>query len=367
MPRKPEPRRACIALADWPAPDHAAWQQAIAGRMRALGAYSYARRVKMSSIEKAREGYGRWLGFLRHVGQLDAFASLSQRLTPERLNDYLYELIALDNADHSITGRFQELQSALRIMEPRGDHGWITRPGGVSLRSLLPMKSRHLTLHHPADLFLWGLELMQSADDRSGPKRRQVQLRDGLLICVEALRGLRLRTVHSLELGRSILRDPDTGLWHLDIPPEDVKNERYIATALIRILTPWLDRYVAVERQELLQGKASTAFWINWGGQQLGKVGIDKRIRWWSTKRFGADHAFGTHRFRHCIGSTTPLLLPNHPALAATLLQISQGVLQKNYDRSNDIEAFRQFHAAIDAQRKKLAPRAPNLFDKQDS
>lgn len=91
---------------------------------------------------------------------------------------------------------------------------------------------------------------------------RGTQLRHGLLICIEALRGLRLRSVLSLRLGDSIWRDPEDGLWHLRLLPEGVKNHRYVEGALTRILALWIDRYVEVERQEMLRGAVTDAFWV---------------------------------------------------------------------------------------------------------
>jgi len=59
---------------------------------------------------------------------------------------------------------------------------------------------------------------------------------------------------------------------------------------------PYLQRYLDVEREELLQGQQHTWFWVNWGGDRLDYRGIDKRIRWLSEKEFGK--AFGPHTFR---------------------------------------------------------------------
>lgn len=367
MPRKHDPRRACLKLHEWPAAVREAWLAAIAARSVMLGPHPYARSLDADSVDKAREGMGRYLGFLRHTAQLDPGAHPAELATAERLNDYFHELLELHNADYTVYGRFQELQMALRITDPDGEHRWITNPNGLSLRFQLPMEKRSFTLHHPADLCLWGVELMDGALALNGPDRRRVQFRDGLLIAMEALRGLRLRTVLSLKLGISIWRDDDTGRWHLDVPPEDVKNEKYIETRLPAILDQWVDRYVNVERRELLEGNHSDAFWINWGGKPLRSQGLDKRIRWWSGKKFGPAEAFGTHRFRHCIASTAPLLIPEHPGLGASMLRITHKVFREHYDRSEDVLAFREFNKVVDEERRRDAPLVRDLFDQGDT
>lgn len=362
MPRIFDTRTQCLKLPEWPTSPREAWEIATRQRSVRLSSHGYARGLAERSFGKHHDGFGRYLGFLRFTDRLHHASRLQECVTPALLDDYFRELLDVGNGDFTVIGRFEELQAAMRIMDPRGDYAWITNPNGQSLRESLPMRRRELRLHHPADLFLWGLELMEGALRLNGPKRRQVQLRDGLLIAMEAFRGLRLRTILSLRLDDSIYKEADTGTWRLAIPPEDVKNARYIDGALVDILTPWLDRYVTMERRELLKGNQSAAFWINWGGKPLGEVGLDKRIRWWTTKRFGADGAFGTHRFRHCLASTLPLVAPEHPTLASTLLRISHGVMRKHYDRSEDILAFRKFHAAVDAERETAKEVVRDLF-----
>ncbi|WP_158537369.1 site-specific integrase [Humitalea rosea] len=325
-----------------------------------------ATRLAARSLHKFRGGYGRWLGFLQSSGRLDADAPAAARATPENLEAFLWELLALGNADFTIAGRFDELRNALVLLDPSSDHREVTRPNGQSLRAWLPMVKRELVIHHPANLYLWGLQLMHRSRTLQGDTRRQVMLRDGLLICILAFRGLRLRSVLALTLGDNIDRDSETGLWHLNIAASDTKNGKYISAMLPEILAPWIDRYVQVERRELLDGSDSTAFWINWSGRKLEEKGLRKRIRWHSAKRFGEDGAFGTHRFRHCIATAAPLIHPDHPGLAASLLRITGTVMNAHYDRSGTVIAFASFHAALAAERLALAPAARHAFAEQD-
>lgn len=362
MPRHTDPRRRCLPTSEWPEHDRRLWEAARDPWQRRFG--DQPRQVKRAERAwvKVAGGWGRYLSFLAQRGWLDPHEAPWERATHERLDAFFFELIELENADYTVTGRFAEVQTALQVFQPRGDHRWVTHPHGIAISDHLPMRKRELTLYAPLDLFLWGLELMEKAKDLSGPRRRQVQMRDGLLIAILAFRGLRLRSVLSLTLGKNILRDPESGLWRVDLSPVDVKNERYINMCLPEILEPWLDRYVEVERQELLGGNQSDAFWINWGGKPLREKGLDKRIRWHSAKRFGQAETFGTHRFRHCIASALPMILPEHPGLAASILHISHGVLDKHYDRSSAVLAFRTYHAALAKELAATKPMAEKVF-----
>ncbi|MEI6159549.1 MAG: hypothetical protein WCP77_06935 [Roseococcus sp.] len=347
MPRHTDPRRRCLPIAEWPERDRELWEAARCPLQRRFGSQPRQVTHPKSIWHKLAGGWGRYLSFLAQQEWLDPGEAPWERVTPERLNAFFRELLDLDNADYTVIGRFAELQTSLKIFQPRGDHRWVTHPHGIPLSDQLEMRKRPITLHAPLDLFLWGLELMERAMTLPGPRRRQVQMRDGLLVALLAFRGLRLRSVLALTLGKNILRDPQTGLWRLELIPKDVKNSRYIFMRLPEILGPWLDRYMDVERRELLDSNTSDAAWINWAGKPLQEKGLDKRIRWLSAKRFGETEAFGTHRFRHCIASALPLILPEHPGLAAAILHISHGVADQHYDRSSAVLAFRAYHASV--------------------
>ncbi|WP_191085457.1 hypothetical protein [Roseococcus microcysteis] len=187
------------------------------------------------------------------MGLLDTNASPGARVTTERLAAYFDLLVELENRPYTILGRFQDLARALALLEPGTCFRHVTHPGGRPLREMLDLRSRDQEIHPPADLLLWGIELMEGALSRS-PRRRQVQMRDGLLIAILAFRGLRLGSVVSVTLDGSVRRDEPEGAWRLDIQGEDVKNSRYILAILPRLLGPWIDRYVEVERRELLAG-----------------------------------------------------------------------------------------------------------------
>src|SRR4051794_35515290 len=192
MPRIIDPRRRCLVLQDWPEPDRLSWEAAMRGRRGRFSTRGLAARLAADSVDKYYEGYGRWLGFLLYHGWLDPAVGPLERVTEERAAAYFDELAALGNSDYAIVGRFQELQASLRIMVPGAQVGWLSRPGGTPLRHRLAMEKRHFQVHHSATLYAWGKEMMERALTLPGPRRRQVMLRDGLLIAVLAAAGPRL-------------------------------------------------------------------------------------------------------------------------------------------------------------------------------
>lgn len=123
-----------------------------------------------------------------------------------------------------------------------------------------------------------------------------------------------------------------------------------------------LDRYVEVERAEVLGGQVEEALWINWDGRPLRTRGIEKRIRWWSEKRFGKGASFGPHRFRHCLATAAPIADPQAPTIGASVLGITARTATEAYDRGSCAAAATRFHADLAEERARTAALARNIF-----
>jgi site-specific recombinase XerD len=357
MSRRPvDPARQCLRPSEWPPLDRSLWEAALAP------ARSFDARppdLSPASLEKYAEGYGRWLGFLAWRGELDPGEHPAARLTMERASAYLAHLQATKNRDFTIVGRFAELRRAMELIARDCKWEWLTCPHGRPLRGHFAMRKRAFDVPLTRVLFAWGVEMMSTAITLSGADRRCVMLRDGLMISIFAARGIRHRSMASLELDRNLLRDGDG--WRIELAEQDVKTRRSIGFGLPSSLTPWIERYLGRERTELLQGRRTAALWINWSGEPLGYRGIDKRIRWWSAKRFGT--AFGPHRFRHALGTSATIEDPGAPGLGAALLGISAPVYQEHYNRAEDVIAAARFQNGVqrerDRTRVRQRPEAP--------
>ncbi len=353
-----DPRRQCLPSEDWPTVDRELWACSLRGGDD-LDDPACGASLSTGTLSKIIAGYGRWLGFLAYQRELDSEISPAARVTLVRVREYVRLMRAMGNRDHTVVGRMLDLRTALRIMMPEVDLGWLTAPGGISLRSRLPMAKRPIEVPHSRVLFQWGLEMMETAMRTSAPVRRSILYRDGLLIAILAARAPRLRSITALRVGRHIIRQD--GRFRMLLDPEDVKTKRPIEADLPASLTPYLERYLSVERTKLLAGQQHDWLWVNWDGNRLDRRGIDKRIRWWSAKRFGT--AFGPHRFRHAIGTTAPIEDPLNPGVAAAIMGISPGILEEHYNRADHVAAARRFHATLQDERQRTEPLARRSFD----
>jgi hypothetical protein len=185
-------------------------------------------------------------------------------------------------------------------------------------------------------------------------------LRDGVMIALLAARAPRLRSLTALRLGVNVHRDPEG--WRIDFGEGDIKTRAALSYGLPAALTLALDRYVAVERAELLAGRRDEALWIGWDGRAMGERGVEKRIRWWSAKRFGKGAAFGPHRFRYGIATLGPIKDPEAPAASAAVLGITAGTHRAAYDRGSRAIATKRFHDTLRTERAETATLARNVF-----
>lgn len=366
MNRQSPAARRCLKLVEWPVLDRERWMAALAQRnsppLLRRGPFD---EMRPASIAKAQDGYGRWLGFLEFVGKLEPEREPADRINLDRFMEYLELLRGNGNRGHTIYGRASELKSAMRCLAPNADFSWLTSPGGTPLHSFLDMQSQEVETHDPAELYRWGIELMEKAITLNGPIRRRVMLRDGLLVAILASRGIRLRTMTELKLNQNIFRRDDG--WFCYAEPEITKNKKPLAFSLRGSLTLWIDRYVKRERQELLGGKQHDAFWVNWNGDPLAQDGVTKRFYWLSEKRFGRAHWFGPHRARHSVITRVAEISPELYKAVPAMLSHTRRTAAEHYNHADGTASFQRFQEAVMDERRRTEALARNIFESRDS
>src|ERR1700730_5305811 len=92
---KKDPARCCLPVECWPDLDRRAWDAALrTGDVLELGGAGAD--WAPHSRRKIAKGYGRWLTWLQTRGLLDPRVVPSERVTAERVRDYVVELRALN-------------------------------------------------------------------------------------------------------------------------------------------------------------------------------------------------------------------------------------------------------------------------------
>ncbi len=280
---------------------------------------------------------------LAEAGELDPAVLPAARVTPARAKLFGKALRAGGNTNNSLHARFWEVRSALRVLQPDEDFAWLTAWLG-----LLPITLRDVEVFDSRALAAWGHQLMRSALAHPQPMVRQTRYRNGLMIAILAARAPRLRALAALRLGRQVLQGADGG-WQLSFKPQDIKTQRGVAYDVPDSLFANIDRYVAVERRELLCGRQHDWFWVNRHGDKLGIRGIEGVIRRGSGEQFGT--VFGPHRFRHSLATTAAYADPSNPGLAASVLAISDQVNAAHYNQARKADAMRRFQLHVQKER----------------
>jgi integrase len=161
------------------------------------------------------------------------------------------------------------------------------------------MSKRDIKPPELAELIAWSKDLYTSGLLLIGNVRRRIQIRDAVMFGVLCEAGPRLRSLTAMRVGVHLQQRGEE--WWLALEPEDTKTGEAYRGPLGSWLWPMIERYLMVERIELLEGHSSDALWINWNRTLLDERGVDKRVRWRSAKRFGK--AFGPHMFRYSIAT----------------------------------------------------------------
>ena len=323
----------CWRFEQWPETDRQAWLQGcLPGDPFADDGENkgYGHDLREGSRVKTMKGYGRWLDFLNSRGWLEPWESPLARVTRPRLRAYFRVLRREGNADHTVIGRFQELNMAMKIMAPGEDVAWIRKPDGITIYALLPKRQRYLVVPDGGVLLQWGLTMMKEAASRTRESEQLAAFRDGLLIVMLAARGRRLRSMALLRVGHELVRRGPC--FRIELAPEQVKINKADRFDLPELLTPYVQHYLNVIRPALLGGRRDDIFWVTTEGKPLGEHGIQSRILRLTKKRFGL--AFGPHRFRHAIVTTAALRVPSNPSLGSDVVGNSPAVSEEHYNRS---------------------------------
>jgi integrase/recombinase XerD len=368
-----EPRRRSLKLNAWPEPDRRSWE--IANRTGdILEPGGKASHWAPSTRETTARCYGRWLAWLTRNGLLDETQSPGNRLTPDRLELYVAELIFL-NAHSSAASQIGHLHMAISAMEPKRDWQWM-RPAEARLRQAEVPKDKRSRLVEPDQLYAFGIELMDSADaaDDKPVFMRAVSYRDGLMISLLAARPFRRRNFVSIEIGRHLVFE--AGRYWLRFEAKETKNRQRLEQAFPEPLAPYLERYLAVYRPVLtneicttrrkkgLAPSATSALWVSERATPM-SIGATYGMIMKRTKaRFG--RAVHPHLFRHGAATAVATEDPEHVYLTRNLLgHTSLKTSEQYYNLAESLEATRLYqreilalrHRPDESQTETLSPR----------
>ena len=191
---------------------------------------------------------------------------------------------------------------------------YITHPDGIPLRHQLDLTPRDIKPPNLVDLIHLARDCFQRGIQETSSACRCALIRDAAMQAILCSSPPRRRALGEMRAGVNLQKHGEEWwllLNHLILKKQRVERHR---------LNPWtwpiIERFLAVERIELLAGRSCDALWLKRGGLPLAERGVVKRIQWHSEKRFG--RGFGPHMYRYAVAieeARNPSVGPFSPSI----------------------------------------------------
>lgn len=349
----PQQPRRILPLPEWPAADRDTWIRARKGtgpEWRDNPAYLWSQRT----LEKNEDGYGRYLAWLEQNGCLIENEPVPARVSPERVTEFIKHLKS-QVAPVSVGIYMGSLCAAAQALAPEVDRSWLSiRFRRLKLRAR-PSRDKRSAIQHTLDLYLFGKQVMDSADQRRDKRSRGIaaalRYQAGLIIALLAARPLRIRNFQAITVGKS-LRWDGARYW-LTFGPDETKTGRPIDEPVPDDLIPYLERFLNLWRPLLLrQGPrfgnagAHARLWVDRTGKPMEEPNMRALIKSYTERKFGT--ALWPHLFRDCLLTSVAVDQPDLVKISATLL--GHGSLQtgeKHYNQAHMLDASRRYGMTI--------------------
>ncbi len=347
MPRKP-PRpsgpRLRLPPNRWPPALVQAWQAVLdqpANPFRRA-----TRLLRPATYASYAAGIAGYLAYLEATGLSMDSLDIRDNLTMAQLDGYFLALRDRGCRGMTILTAFGQLRGAMHLLCPNDDMSFITKPHGVPLRNALVMQRQDLFIPDARVAALWAVELFKDGLDLDEPIQRRLQVRDAVMLAIFATRAPRPRAMISLRLDRNLKQAGQE--WFLVQEGRIMKDQRTsLELPLGARVSAMMDRYLDVERAELLDGQDHQALWISNHGGPLSHGAMNSMVFKRAKVRFGTG--FGPHRFRTSLTTTRAVLGNDHPLDAPMILGHGPLISLQHYNRANGLAATRMHDARIDA------------------
>lgn len=343
--------RRSLRVEEWPEADQALWHTATAkgGIFEDTGPAALWR---PPTLERTRQGYGRWLSYLISSDQMSTEHLPHQRITLDVIRPYV--LCLEDQVQPWTTWSYMlSLWVTARLVGPNEDWGWL-----YSILAKLQLKRRSATnkrarMQPAGDIARWSL-MRLGAINQSLIQDTQDALayRNALMIAILIHCPVRLRNLTMIRIGKHLAFDGKR--YRLDYEPIEVKTNRYLSCTLPEDLTPYISKWLTHWRPKLMTRSGHDAFWVGVTGDPLGSRGIYGSIIKTTEAAFGTS--INPHLFRDIAVSWIIDMDPSHAGITAPMLgHINPKTTEEHYIQANQALAISRYGQSIITLRTQLA------------
>jgi integrase len=327
-----------LPLAEWPAADRQAWENACrpGSRLKLGGAASYLAEVSRCDFAQR---YGAFLGFLQRAGCLDPRFAAAAQVTLPNVEAYVGDLIG---RVRSVTAHncIYKLRRAAQLLAPARDFSWLAEIE-KDLALVMQPRSKFDRLVFTERLAEAGLTLVAEAEKfvTNGFARAR-GVRNGLMIALLALCPIRLKNFAALEIGHTFKEVH--GSWWIALPGITTKSRRPDERRVPEWLNRAIDIYLNQSRPVLLRSRSTTnALWISSRtGKPMTKKNLGTLVSKITLETLGVD--VSPHLFRTAAASTAAAYAGATPHLASAILNHTDPrVTEEHYNRASSVSASR--------------------------
>jgi site-specific recombinase XerD len=351
MPKTTDPTRACLHVHDWPLADQTLWKAALAPNDLEDDGTQRSADWRPTTRQTLREGYGRWLAYLKR-SDVDLALAPADRVTQKRVSTYLKELEGQGLSAQTRCNRIAALLSVMQVFASERDWGWLRRR--MNRLAVLAEESRPLRAPPVLSGDVLGKALNALTNDRVGATANPyaaVEYRNWLMVAMLTLVPLRRHNFAGLSL-TDHLRQRD-GDWRIEIPAADAKTRKPIVMPIPKVLHPHLRFYLEAVRPVLLAGASSDRLWITVAHTAMTDHSFWVCITNFTKKMFGI--AINPHCFRHIGATSAVIAAPGMLESARALLAHGDSqTTQDHYLLGQSIAASRKHADLIRRLRREL-------------
>lgn len=344
-------RQLSIAFKHWPPADQLMWASLVnaGGPLDDSGALSHLRQTSLNAL---REGYSKWLAFIRdHHPELISRAP-AERVSAELLQEWIVMRSTLAAMSHSMVAaqvvRVLEAHTPGRNWAP--EHALLRHLRRNAFRDFGKRKINRVISSRV--LFERGLDHARSAhDSEATPLTKATHYRDGVMVAFLAMLPLRVRATIELEIGTSVIVQNNTIMI---IVSEDMNKNGTVWQARVpSTLLPSLGHYIDEVRPFLLAQRdlRHSRLWVNDRGRPYSGSHFGNRIRAITRNLTGVS--VSPQLFRDSAATTLARESPIDARLIRPILgHLSFDTAERHYIQAKAVEAGRDYAALLNTMKK---------------
>lgn len=349
--------RLSLPRSEWPLPDQAALDLALAPDDDLLGDGGSAAELRPDTLVALIQAYGQWLAFLLRIGELDPNEQPGDRPTMAHLSAFRRDNKARGLEPTTRRQMLIFLRAMLRHLVPGRDWGFVTRPNGVPLKRAIPGRPREFRIRNVSEVLKLVHKLHCEALMMADSPDRRRDLRDAAFIGLLLTRAPRVGSIVHMDMTWHIIPG-EGGSWSVRFPPQHTKNHRSLSYPLDGEVSAMLNDYLVEARPSFPSAGQSDHLWMGMKGP-LTKQGLQRIMRRRTSEWFGEAH--GPHICRKWLRAAAARVSPELAIDTAVVMGHTVQTALDAYTEASGLHAALRYGDQTEERRAQIGSRRERL------